>query len=378
MKKINKNIGLLTFHRAYNYGAVLQCYALKQVIQELSINCEVIDYWPKYFKNIYYLKCERSIQHPHITYSIKKMKVRKILNKRNENFEMFIKDYICPSQQTILNKEEMIESRLPYDAFLVGSDQVWSDTCANFDEVFFLKFPAAFRKKKFSYAASFGTTEIPERLKEEYFRRLKPFNGISVREESGKNILTKLGLENIYVNCDPTLLLKAEDWRSISTKQNNYGKYILIYYVTDGKSVRKYAEELSKKTNMKVISIPCQVDYEGLSAFEDKKFGFYAYPECSPNEFLNLFDNAEYVITNSFHGTVFSLIFHKKFLSQISLDTGKINNRSKELLKKTNLLNRELGVGNIYDSITWKDVDKALDDERSKSIDYLEKAFLKI
>lgn len=235
-------VGLLTFHRAYNYGAVLQCYALKKFINANGMDCVVIDYWSDLFKNIYYLKCKRTIRHPHINYTIKKIKIFKLLKKRNKGFESFLENYILDGGKTFKKSKQLCEKIMPFDGFIVGSDQVWSDSCAGFDPVYFLDFSAAENTYKFAYAASLGREELPSNLQKEYYERLKHFDYISMREEAGAKQIQRLLKKKVEVACDPTLLLKKNEWESIANMELvPKEKYILLYYVTSGDSVRQYA-----------------------------------------------------------------------------------------------------------------------------------------
>lgn len=369
-------IGLLTFHRAYNYGAVLQCYALKRAVNESGALCQVVDYWPTVFKEIYYLKAKRTLLHPHISYTIRKLRIIKALNRRNKGFETFLEQYILSNDKTYTKKQDLNESNLSYSGYIVGSDQVWSPTCADFDSVYFLDFPAADNRKKFSFAASIGAKSIPEELKLDYFERLNKFDYITTREVEGAELVGNLLHRKVETVCDPTLLLDSSQWKElINLDVVPQKKYIFLYYVTEGYSVRKYASALSKQKGLPVISVPCRVDYEGLKAADDIERGFIVYNDISPAQFLGLVANAAYVITNSFHGTVFSAIFHKQFLSQYHLDNGKYNDRVMNLFTLLNLDFRVIDNEHVSidDSIHWGGVDEKIGCEKQRAFSVIKK-----
>lgn len=363
---------ILTFHRAHNYGAVLQCYALNKALSKENIECVTVDYWPEIFKTIYYYEAKPSLSLKFLKKFIRCVQLRNILKKRNSAFENFIESRIPLTDKTYYNKSELKKKELDFDVFITGSDQVWNDRCAAFDPVYFLDFDAANNAKKYSYAASFGFKSIPEKLIDEYKRRLSGFEAYSVRESQGKNIIKNLLEKEAIQCCDPTLLLDKEEWLELGdgTAQE---EYILMYYVTSPNTLRKIAMEIAKIKKCKVIAIPCQISYQGLSGKMDRRCGFEVKNCCGPEEFISLFANARYVLTNSFHGTVFSLIFHKKFLVQTELDVGKQNDRAKSLLEIANLENRTLENNeiDIEENIDWEDVDSRLNMLRSESINYI-------
>lgn len=363
---------ILTFHRAHNYGAVLQCYALNRAISKENIECITVDYWPDYFKSIYYYETRPSLSLKFLKKCIRYIQLKNILTKRNKAFETFIEKRIPLTDKTYHNRSELTKEELNFDVFITGSDQVWNDKCANFDPVYFLDFDAANYAKKYSYAASFGFKSIPEKLVDEYKRLLSDYEAYSVRESQGKNIIKSLLKKEAIQCCDPTLLLDREEWLELGDNAIQED-YILMYYVTKPVTLRKNAMEIAKEKKCKVIALPCQTSYQGLSGKADRRCGFEVRNCCGPEEFISLFANAKYVLTNSFHGTVFSLIFHKKFLVQTELGDGKQNNRAKSLLETTNLEHRTLENSkiDIEDDIDWEDVDFRISELRSKSIDYI-------
>lgn len=369
-------IGILTFVRPCNYGAALQCYALNKVLEKLGAQPITLDYWPKYFKERYYpepLPFKWSFS------GFKKWKraklVRTIKNSRNRKFEQFIQDNVTLTSPTAYNIAELEEAMRATGIrkWIAGSDQVWNDTCARFDPAYFLDLKLPEGSTKYSYAASFGMSSIPEELKAEYQRRLSGYKRYSVREQSGVEMLRELQQDEAKVHCDPTLLLSAQEWSEVASPARGE-RYILIYHVLKPDYLIEKAMELSKKTGLKVILFTPYFNYASVAGRMVRKCGYIPAMESSPQDFISLIKNAEYVLTNSFHGTVFSAIFHKNFWSQIELVEGKLNNRSANLLEKLGISGRELTRQQpLSDTpIDWSKADAALETMKAEAKNYLQ------
>lgn len=366
-------IAIITFHRAYNYGAVLQCYALYHSLKALGHECHVLDYWPKYFYNQYYVHGDFSLTHPPVKTWINHLRIKKVLDKRNKGFEKFLENYLELSPVDIENGRISLENNT-FDLYITGSDQVWNDRCARFDRNYFLDFPCAKDSKRASYAASFGLKKIPENLKEEYQSRLNGFMAYSVRENDGKDILEDLLGVTASVNCDPTLLLSQHDWNNVSsTDVDPSTPFVLVYYVTKTNELQKRAYSYAKKHGYKLVILPCNMSIDVLTGKIDKAFDAELHLNDSPLEFLNLFKNASYVFTNSFHGTVFSLLYHKQFCLQIKLEGNKRNNRALNLLRQVGLISSNFSddAFNTDMDTEWNLVDRNIETMRREGLNYL-------
>lgn len=359
-KFIMKRIGIITFHRATNYGAVLQTYALQQTLISMGMQNEVIDYHHKYIEKM-------SVGEFLVKKGIKGV-IRKPLGyfmrkKRNDTFELFVENYLITSTRTFYYLEDLAKCESDYDIIIAGSDQIWNFRCEGFDKAYFLGFLHN-QNKKNAYAASFGFSQIPEELKEEYLNRLKGFKNISVREHSGVRIIKNLLHREVSVCLDPTLLLSRKEWQSIAVSPSIKDKYILLYNVRTPKTMLDVARELGRKTGYKVIYIN---DYL-------KDLDIRHIRTCPPTEFLGWFQNATYVITNSFHGTVFSIIFQRLFLSELESADGGFNDRAKNLLTSLGISERTMN-GNwetvIEKNIDWLSVTDKLTVLQKGSKDYL-------
>lgn len=360
-----KRIGIITFHRAINYGAVLQTVGLYQTLKNMKkssgIEIEIIDYRNAFIEKMYspfYSYNDsliKSLVKVPLYFGLKFSKKRKFMD--------FIKENVILSKK--YTQMNINDAETEYDIIITGSDQVWNDRCAEFDAVYFLNFVKESFKKN-SYAASLGMKKIPQELEKEYKERLQDFNNLSVREESANVKLTQLlERKDIQTVLDPTLICDEMMWKKMASELFAQEKYILLYMVNSPIELLEFAKKLSQKTGYPIYFI------------SDKLFSRHKalnyLSNVSPQEFLGLIKNAEYVVTNSFHGTAFSIIFEKNFYVELNTNMG-INNRAKELLELTDLLERdiqyyeEIGISKI---INWNEVKRKLEIERKSSLDYL-------
>lgn len=367
---------IMTFVRAYNYGAVLQSYALNKVINDNGVLCETIDYNPEYFYNLYnytYMDKRRIVPFRPIKKWKGLLSVTKSIKVRNRSFEKFISKNIRLSEKQYKDNEELRELSNKYDVFFTGSDQVWNDKCAKFDPAFFLDFIDC-EEKKFSYAASFGFDKIPSELKDTYFQRLNGYNRYSVREDDGVKIIEDLLNKQATKCCDPTLLLDKNEWNKLTNDKLFNTDYILVYYANCSDELMDYAYKLSKEKNMKVICFTSPLNHNDLLKDRYEKYGFINMSISGPQEFVTLFKKAKYVVTSSFHGTVFSIIFEKKFVTVPKLGNGKKNNRSTDLLNSLQLSDRighDFNDNVVDNEIDWKSVGEKLEKIRENSLDYI-------
>lgn len=163
--------------------------------------------------------------------------------------EEFVTKYLKMSKP--YNSENISRANDEYKAFITGSDQVWSPTCVGFDPVYFLTF--ADSSKKYSYAASIATNKIPDSAKDDYINRLKDFSGLSLREETGAELISELINKEAFVNIDPSMLLKREDWDKICSEKRPNEPYILLFTVPKPKNLINYALKLAEKKNCKIL-----------------------------------------------------------------------------------------------------------------------------
>lgn len=355
---MNKKIGILTFHRALSYGAMLQSYALQNFMLELNIDNEIVDYNCKYMVDHYQKNFRVTNSNPIKGFAWNLMTLNGIKKERKTRDEFVKKHLILSKSYTADNISCAVDE---YSAFVTGSDQVWSTTCVGFDPVYFLTF--AQPSQKYSYAASIATKTIPENIKDEFKNRISDFQKYSLREQSGARIVKDLTGKDAFVNIDPTLLLTKESWDKLATSVLNE-PYIFLFTVHKPKNLINYALKLSKKTGLKVIYL------NKLRSIKDKNLSYM--DPVTADKFVGLIKNASYVCTNSFHGTAFSVIYHKNFIVETETCKGK-NIRSEELLTHLRLSQRIMSSKNcdIEAQSNWDYVDKKLQEEREKSKNYL-------
>jgi hypothetical protein len=310
-------IGILTLWWSEdNYGQQLQCYALQKYLCNMGHDAYLIRYDPRgdlektpIYKKILKIFNPREIE-IYINYKRKELSSHKDNNKHPRFFSDFREKYIKQTEKIYTSWNELKTMPPDADIYVVGSDQVWNfynynvKKCHNLIHAFFLDFGTA-KIKRISYAASWGGKHISSDLIREITPLLKRFNLVTVREKSGIEICHSCGFEDAKWVIDPTMLLKPDNYRElyVKPKKKLLAPYIFFYYLNNGGSfiirdVYNWAEK--KKMN---------VEYVGGNSNTDS----FAKDYVTIPEWLYLIDHAEFVITNSFHCCIFSILFHKKF-----------------------------------------------------------------
>lgn len=315
-------IGLLTFHNAINYGAVLQTYALQKTFCNANLPSEVIDY-----------KCP-AITSSHII-KLKDLNLPGYLIKQRtkKKFELFFEKEINHSAPLI-----DVADLGRYESIVVGSDQVWNMNLTDRDFLYYLENVDSRRVKKYSYAASIGDYKFTDPLtKNRVLKCLKKFKQISVREKTTfdyfEKELSEECAEKLSVHPDPVFLLSKDEWLEIAECKKRRD-YILLYTIGGKREdLIKKAREKSKETGLPVI---------WLSDSLRKYRGIRNIRNVSPGRFVGLFANSSYVVTNSFHGTAFSIIFEKDMSVQ-----GRCGKRIEDLLKLAGI--RSVRNNGMYD-----------------------------
>ncbi|MBE5962364.1 MAG: polysaccharide pyruvyl transferase family protein [Lachnospiraceae bacterium] len=354
----------LTFHRAHNYGAVLQAYALQKIIEEeLKTECDVMDYRNPYIEWTYRLIRFDDFLHPktllrHL-YFLKRNIVMKYC------FAAFRNHYLKQSEGTY-NPKNIKEIAGKYDLFITGSDQVWNGNLTGNDDTYYLNFLNK-ASKRASYAASFGVHGLGMNTSTQVKAYLKDFAGISVREQEGINLLHAMGLKGEVV-LDPTFLLERAAWEKLAKDPKENQKYVLIFIMTLSKTLLEEALQFSKKHN-------CVPIYINLYDMKTPK-GMKVKTGVCVNKWLGYIKGAEYIFTNSFHAMAFSIIFEKQFFYEKNRSKGAPNSRFESLMKVTGIQNREIGERKVLEEnrqIDYQKVKEQLEGERKKSIGYLRK-----
>ena len=314
-------VGILTFPNSKSYGATLQMLALYRVCQNLGYDAEIINYHNLWMKQEKHTELSKGMGKGSAWV---KKKITDMIHFRMirgfSKFEGQMKKY---PRQAFSDKALLPQIASRYDAVICGSDQVWNPDITNSDISFFLDFCGA-GTARISYAPSFGVEEVNHTFGEAIKAELKKFHCISVREEVGQRLVQALTGDTPQIVIDPSLLLDAEQWRGYEKEHSKaVGDYILYYTIRGSKTLWEHCLELSRKTNMRILRIGGSI----ISKHTKKHDGVEYICDVSPDEWLNLVRNARYVVTNSFHGTAFSVNFKKSFYVEFSsLTNSRLSN----------------------------------------------------
>lgn len=363
-----KKIGILTFHSAYNYGAVLQCYALQQTLSELGGQVEIINYVPSYLMKEYRLFDISRIEKESFVKFAKGM-VREILCfpirlKRKLNFVKFQKEKLVLSRK--ITDKTQLQS---YDVFIFGSDQIWNPKLTNgLDDMYLGQFGFPKQGKRYiSYAPSMEQINLNACQQDRFRQALGDFDAISVREVNMIKILQPLVQRNIECVIDPTLLASPKVWEKMVDKIEATEKYVLVYQIRTCEDTVRIANVIAQQLGVKVQIITTQIHRK--SARNESQTD-------SPKEFLAKIKAAACVVTTSFHGTAFSLIFNRPFYC-VSLGDG-YDNRSKSLLESLDLQSRllEKSANPVFSEIEYSKVNEQLNESRRQSLNFLKRNLL--
>lgn len=353
-----------------NFGNYLQAYALNRYINKNYSGTHATTLLIKEKTGIkfttvsgiihyYFLRLKRKVYR-----SIHE--IRKV-EGRLDRFRAFAHLYINLSDHELTMSE--IDKNV-YDAMIVGSDVVWYQTPGVIDLPRYLPFYNN-TKRRYSYAASFGNENIPPENIKLVRKYLGRFEKISVRESSAAKMLTDIGISNVTHVCDPTMLLTKSEWRSISKKphlidEQNIKEYVFAYFLGNSEQQIEKLKPHYEKQGIRVLYIPY---INGLiGKHQPKNIDLI---DCSPQEWIWLIDNAELVVTDSFHGLVFSVLFGKSFISIRRVFLENINSRIVDLLKTISAEDKLISIDDIEktDTMTWKS------DEYAASVqDFIERS----
>lgn len=393
-----KRVAIITmFHNSINYGGVLQAYALQTTIQNLGFDCDVIRY-SKNEKAVTISAVKRELLEgsstlEHITkiYDLFVRTVRYILKNafkklvlkiyldqkislRKNAFAIFNKEHV-PSTKPYTD-ETISECVEDYDIFVCGSDQIWNPK--GFTPAYFLDFVPE-SKLKIAYAPSIALNSLIDPEIACIQPLVNRFDAISVREERGKELVEMLTDKEVYWVLDPTLLLEYDEWKKIIRPYPIKRPYIFCYMLGKSKENKQFVLNVAEKLGMPVVTIP----FVTKDNFISLTYGDIWVYDAGPGEFLSLIQNARYVITDSFHGSVFSIIFRKNFftLKRSNDDTrSSVNSRVYSLLEICQLEDRLINdvgsfdLANFANEIDYETVFAHLNKKREQSLKFLVQA----
>lgn len=340
-----KKVGIITIVKVNNYGAELQAYATQRKLNLMGYDAEIIDYL--YYRNPSHIAEAES--RPFYPYPLKNrvkemgLKLIDALNalrkspaqkRREANFDNFHSKYNRFSAKLFRRHSELFGNPPAYDAYCVGSDQVWNPRCYTNLDAYFLNF-APVGKPRFSYASSFGVKAVPESAHEPYARLLSKMDHVSVRESSGIDIVRSLTGKDAQLVADPTLLLNRDEWQAVAEPVSGLPeRYVLVYELRNLPYLMDVARRIATQRGIKIVRI-CK-DTRSAIGGDDSIVNI---TEAGPSNFIYLFDHAECVVTNSFHGTAFSVNFNKELFCVLSA-TATNNGRQESLLARVGLSDR--------------------------------------
>ncbi len=386
--------GIVTLTVSDNYGGILQRYALQRTLQNLGVDVECLIFSPPHTqKRSIKDRLERLFSIERLRRDLRKTRSnvfyrrleKKYKKQRTAVFEDFAHRFLT-STKRLQTYEEVIKEGECFDVLIAGSDQIWNSDWYR-GETFYKFYMLDFvqREKKISYAASLGLSQLPEEVVPKYRKYLSDFSWISVRENEGARILEGILNRPIDVVLDPTMLVPLEEWDALTSRvlTNEIRKfpYVLCYSLDNQKEIVRKARQIQKFREIPILyACATASEYESLKRKSD---GITPIPNVAPDEFVLLFQNADCVVTDSFHGSVFSILFHKPFFTMMRdkrVPTKSMNSRMTTLFSTFRLESRLFSPEDKSPltpksfEIGYETVDKILQERRKYSLRKLQEA----
>ena len=361
----------LTTYDVYNYGASLQAYALQTYLGQQGHDVEVIRYQPDYLARKYdyrWVNPESKMSRWAVTrfvYRIAKYIQRQTTLGRKRMFDHFNHQVLKETKQEYRTFEELCKNPPPADAYICGSDQIWNVFYeAGRDPAFYLEF-APQGTKKASYAASFSYLDIDEENRQRIAKSLKTFDAVSVREFHGLEILKSMGIQGTWV-LDPVFLLSVQQWHEFakgSKVQTTDEPYLLVYDFEGNRLLKECAKMYAHQHGLKIYAITDTYP----QGYADRNFS-----KAGPVEFVRLIEGCQAFMSNSFHGTAFSILFHKP-LFVFERHRHAVNSRMESLLTLFEMKDRIVTDTGSLDAqgIDWEKVEEIRQRELTKSEKFL-------
>lgn len=382
-------IGIVTYVKCDNYGAELQAYALQWKLNTMGYDAEVINLEkrdidmkrnPVVIKGAIAQRFKKegvkavfsvvSKAKEVLSRMIYERKFKNEMENKHLLFEKFFNEKVRHSPKFYTLDEISEASDLPYDVYIAGSDQIWNYIHTDRLDVYFLMFANKYHAKKISYAASVSIYDIPEKWRPTYKTYFENIDVLSVRELHGADLVKKYSNKTAEVVLDPTFLLSRSDWeKEVAKEMEVVGDYLLIYTLSGSPHIRSMAQNIANKLGLKVVNIKSNYVPEP----NDGTIHFY---EIGPSEWVGLWAKAKYIVTDSFHGTAFSINFNIPFTTLVN-PTSMMNSRVLSILKITGLESRI-----VYDApnglkepteltIDFAPVNNVLSEWREKSLSFI-------
>lgn len=354
-----KKVAITTLF-SVNLGNRLQNYALQQLLREFDLDVFSVYYDEMKLNNLHNGKHMLKIGLGFIGF--RKYRYAYLDYRRKVRFDKFNNIYINLGEKIEFTKTDSLNEK--YDYFVTGSDQVWHNWHNSHDELRYFYLMFADKKKRLSYAPSLGLSEFPVEDIEVHKKGLSEMALLSCREKIGCQMIFDLIQCDAEWLLDPTMLLARDEWEQIERTPQKIpkSKYVLVYKLGESvQSERFFIEEYAKENQCEVIDV-----------FDKMQEDYY---DVTPDEFVYLVHNAEFVFTDSFHATVFSILFHKQFLvfSRTQAKGEKMETRMESLFELFGLENRWYTDGMTLDACKFDDVEDVLEEQKKKTIEYFNK-----
>lgn len=367
-------IGILTFHNAHNFGALLQCYALRSCLKSKYAYVDIVNYSPALLTRRYdlfpyypYQKTFGEFKSAIWAFS-RNLRNLPAFCQRSRKMRRFISEYLAVSDNKLESADEL--ETLEYERFIMGSDQIWNpDITLGMDRAFWGDFAKSASSKCIAYAASMGRNRLEGRYLEAFKRYVVNFSAISVRESSAVPFVREYATCPVRAVCDPVFLLTGGQWRDLSQKAEVKirNPYLLVYYTEYNAGLIEFAERAAREKALPLIFL------NRNNAQGSKQHSYLT--GIGPLEFLLCIANAGYVVTNSFHATALSVLLHKQFMvfSHSSLGARITDMLGTLSLNSRLAQNSDTGASDC-DIPEWETVDAAIEGIRKTSTLFLEES----
>lgn len=367
-----KKVGIVTWYWG-NYGSILQAYALQKTVEKFGYNCDVIKHHVTENKR---KQIKYRVKHKGILNTIKYYYVQgtsklsaqkdKERNKRSITLDKFVNEKLKLCEKEYKNSD--YKQCNGYDIYISGSDQVWNPDHTFLSDFYWLDFGEP-TSKRIAYAPSIGNPRLFDKDKAIIKKYLEKFTAISAREARGADLLNGiLGENKVITITDPTMLITANEWESVLPESKVNSPYMFAYILRDTSDQRKFIMETAKSMGLKLVVYP-SLEKAGAESWGDVNVF-----DDDPFEFLKRIQGAEIVITDSFHCSVFSLLFHKCFyvMKKSGYESSQFL-RLEHLLSSCGVMNRVIDINTriTNDMYDCEKVDSAIEAERDKGLRYL-------
>ncbi|WP_313467720.1 polysaccharide pyruvyl transferase family protein [Streptococcus parasuis] len=364
-----KKVGIITFHNSYNCGSMLETYAMQTILEKHGLNSEIVNFSSDGQKELYSIYFKKNTLKNIVKNSLLFLQ-RNRLKNNNAQYEAFKQKNFKLSKT--YNSGDFIDET-PYSVVVAGSDQIWNVTIKDADDAYFLNWVEVARKV--AYAPSFGAKKISDYAPDVQLYRnfLNDFDALSIRENNGQKWVKELINKDVDVLLDPTLLLEKEDYDLIAADDVKVDEdYIFFYSPSFDTEICDYVRKIADKHNLKVITWSTK----SYTTKFVKKYGFELPSYESPAAYLTLIKNAKLIITTSYHGTIFSTIYRKNFITVKNGEMYGDDDRVITLLNQLGMMDRLIPFNfdpnfNYLSDVDYSQYDVKLNPQKIKSIEYI-------